>query len=306
VIDPKVSIIVPCYVRSSREASLLDETLATVDHQTSRDYEVVIVDDGSPYDVRGVVGNHAQATTVRQPNGGPALARNAGIAASRGEYFIFLDADDHLLPAAVEVGVRYLTDNRDCGFAIGPHEEMTYEGQPVPWDVAPPPFQRDLYLPLLRFDWYIIPPSSAIFRREVVERLGGFRNPWGADDRDFYLRAAREFPAVCYQSPPVTRYRRYAASSSRDGRRMLRSVREVYRRNWTHVAGDAAAELAFKNGLGVLTAIFTDCLVENIEDHVRSGQWRRAAQSIVALAAESPRRLLSALPRTLRGAFDTH
>jgi glycosyltransferase involved in cell wall biosynthesis len=298
--QPLVSIVVPCYIRSSRDGELLDETLHTVDRQTCDDYEVLLVDDGSPLDVRGVVGNHARTTIIRQPNAGPALARNRGIDASRGEYFIFLDADDHLLPHALEVGVQHLTGHPDCGFAVGPREEMAYDGQPVPWDVAPPPPQRDLYRPLLAFEWYIIPPSSAIFRRDVVMQVGGFRNPWGADDLDFYLRAARAFPAVCYQAPAVTRYRRYSASSSRDGERMLRSVREVYRRNWSCVAGDPAAELDFHRGLTRLTGIFAECLVENIEDRLRAREWRRAAGSARALAVESPGRLFSSMPRTLR------
>ena len=56
---------------------------------------------------------------------------------------------------------------------------MTFEGKPEPWHVSPPLPQAQIHLPLLRFDWYIIPPSSAMFRREVVEAVGGFRDPWG-------------------------------------------------------------------------------------------------------------------------------
>jgi hypothetical protein len=47
--------------------------------------------------------------------------------------------------------------------------------------VPVPRSSNDLYAALLAFDWYIIPTSSAVFRREAVERLGGFRDPWGAD-----------------------------------------------------------------------------------------------------------------------------
>jgi glycosyltransferase involved in cell wall biosynthesis len=301
--SPLVSIVVPCFVRGRRDAELLDETLATIDAQTWRNYEVLVVDDGSSHEFRGVVEDHARTTMVRQPNAGSAAARNCGISRSRGDYFIFLDADDHLLPCAIEVGLQQLTSNAECGFAVGPREEMTYEGRPVEWAVPVPRGSNDLYTALLAFDWYIIPPSSAVFRREVVERLGGFRDPWGADDLDFYLRAARLFRAVCYQSPPVTRYRRYSASSSRDGERMLHSIREVYRRQWQFVAGNDRAEHAYNTGLSRLTAIFTDCLVENIDDRVRAGEWRRAARSAAALARESPHRLFTAVPRAVRVAY---
>jgi glycosyltransferase involved in cell wall biosynthesis len=302
-VPPLVSIVVPCFIRSGRDAALLDETLATVDAQTWQHYEVIVVDDGSPHEFGGLIRNHSHAALVRRSNGGSAMARNTGTAASRGRFVVFLDADDHLLPEALEVGVTQLMSNPDCGFAIGPREEMTYDGTPVPWSVPVPPSADNLYLALLGFDWYVIPPSSVMFRREVVDRLGGFRDPWGADDLDFYLRAARLYRAISYQSPAVTRYRRYSASSSRDGERMLQSIREVYRREWPYVTGHEPAERAFHRGLAQLTAIFADCLVENLEDRVRAREWRRAARSAAMLARESPRRLISAMPRAVRRAY---
>lgn len=302
---PLVSIIVPAYVASPKQAELLDETLHTVAGQTCKDYEVIVVDDGSPLDVGAVVARHAMtatSVTLRQANAGSAMARNTGIRASRGRYLVFLDADDHLLPPALEAGLRCFAKHPECGFVIGRREEMTYEGEPVPWGVAAMPRETWLYNTLVGFDWYIIPPSSAMFRRDAVEEVGGFRDPWGADDLDFYLRVARQYPGWCYEEPAVTRYRRYGASSSRDGERMLRSIRIVYERQWPVVQGDAAAEEAFRRGLARLTDIFRDCLGENVEDRMRAGEWRRALRSALLLARESPRRLVPATARGLRAA----
>jgi glycosyltransferase involved in cell wall biosynthesis len=295
--QPLVSIIVPCHLGCSAQAELLDETLRTVAAQTCPDYEVILVDDGSPVPVAPVADAHPRTRTVRQDNAGPALARNTGIALGRGRFFLFLDADDHLLPDALAAGIGALEANPGTGFAIGPREEMTFEGEPVPWDVPPPPSQSDIYLPLLRFDWYIIPPSSALFRREVVEEVGGFRDPWGADDLDFYLRVAHRFQACCYQAPAVTRYRRYSTSSSRDGERMLHSIRAVYARQWPLVRGSEAAERAFRRGLQLLTDIFLDCLVENVEDRLHKGEVHRAFKIARLLMAESPSRWQALLSR---------
>ncbi|HZG42556.1 MAG TPA: glycosyltransferase family A protein, partial [Longimicrobium sp.] len=223
---PLVSIVIPCYVATPKQAELLDETLHTVAAQTCRDYEIVVVDDGSPLDVGAITARHAGTVTLRQANGGSAVARNTGIRASRGRFFVFLDADDHLLPQALEAGLGAFAEHPECGFVIGRREEMTYEGAPVPWGVASMPRETWLYDILLGFDWYIIPPSSAMFRRGVVDAVGGFRDPWGADDLDFYLRVARATEGFCHDGT-VTRYRRYSASSSRDGERMLRSIRAV-------------------------------------------------------------------------------
>ena len=290
---PLVSIVVPSYVRSPQALALLDETLASVDAQTVQDFEVIVVDDGSPLRLEEAVRSHRKTVLVRKDNGGCAQARNAGIARARGRYFIFLDADDLLLPPAIEAGLTQLERHPECGFAVGPREEMTFEGRPVSWDVAPPPAQSYVYLSLLASDWYILPPSCAMFRRETVERVGGFRDPWGADDLDFYLRAARLHQAACYHAPAVTRYRRYSTSSSRDGARMLRSVRAVYAREWPYVAGNTDAERAHRAGLDKLTPIFRDCLVENLQDRVRARQWRGALQSAGFLAREDPARLLA-------------
>jgi glycosyltransferase involved in cell wall biosynthesis len=283
---PLVSVIIPCFVRTRHDVRLLEETLSSVCGQTCNDHEVIVVDDGSPEPLAAVVAGYPRTSLLRRQNGGSAQARNTGIAASRGEFIVFLDADDHLLPAALDTGIRNLEEHPWCGWTVGAHEEMTYEGAPVAWTVAPPPPGSDIYLPLLAFDWYIIPPSSAMFRRSLVEQLEGFRDPWGADDLDFYLRAARARPAWCSQSPAVTRYRRYSASSSRDGERMLASVRTVYERRWPLVRGNRDAEAAYHTGLQRLTKIFRDCVSENLRDRIHNRHWRRALRSATVLMRE--------------------
>jgi glycosyltransferase involved in cell wall biosynthesis len=287
---PVVSIIIPCFIGTQRQADLLEETLATVEEQSFRDYEVVIVDDGSPIEVRPKGRKRPQMRIIRQSNGGSAVARNTGIGHSRGEFVVFLDADDHLLPPALQAGIDALRAVPDAGFAVGPREEMTFEGNPVAWHVPPPPPESDVYRSLLAFDWYIIPPSSAMFRRAVVEDAGGFQDPWGADDLDFYLRVAHRYRACCYQTPAITRYRRYSTSSSRDGERMLESVTAVYRRQWPIVRGNPDLETAYRQGLAALTEIFLDCVAENVRDRLRARSEEAALRAARLLRDLSPER----------------
>jgi len=299
---PLVTIIIAAYVATPHQVALLEETLDTVAAQTGQEYEVILVDDGSPRDLSGVVSSRARTVVLRQENAGPAIARNTGIRASRGRYFVFLDADDHLLPQALEAGLRALDEHPECGFAVGRREEMTYEGHPVSWGVAASPKTTQLYHILLGFDWYIIPPSTVMFRREVVEAVGDWRDPWGADDLDYYLRAAQRYQGWCYDEPAVTRYRRYSASSSRNGERMLRSVRAVYARQWRIVKNDPEGEAAFHRGLAQLTEIFRDSVAENLRDAVRARTWTPALRAALLLARESPRRLLAEAVRGFRDA----
>ncbi len=285
---PLVSIVIPAFITTEQQADLLKETLGTVFAQSCEDYEVILIDDGSPCEVASIIQAHPKVVVGRQNNGGSAVARNTGIGLSRGDYLLFLDSDDHLLGTAIETGLARFAERPECGFIVGPHEEMTFDGQPVEWAVPPPPPETHLYTSLLGFDWYIIPPSSAMFRRSLVEKIRGFRDPWGADDLDFYLRAARASAAYCYQTPAVTRYRRYSTSSSRSGERMLHSVRTVYARQWPSVEGDPEGEAAFRRGLRQLTDIFADCLVENAQDRLRSGDLEGARRAVDLLAREKP------------------
>jgi hypothetical protein len=181
---------------------------------------------------------------------------------------------------------------------------MTYEGGPVPWGVPAAPRETRLYDILLGFDWHILPPSTSMFRREVVESVGCFRDPWGADDLDFYLRVAWRHAGWCYDDVTVTRYRRYPASTSRDGERMLRGIRVVYDRQRPLVRGVPASEAAFERGLARLTDIFVDCLAENVRDRARAGQWRRALRAAAVLARERPRRLATEALGALRRQAD--
>lgn len=291
-VQPLVSVIVPAHLTSDVQRELLGETLTSVLSQTYSRYEAIVVDDGSTVDIADVVHAHG-AALIRQNREGSAVARNSGILAGHGEYVVFLDADDHLLPSALEAGVRHLVAHPDCAFAVGPHEEMAF-GQTWP-TVVPPPGVGRIYLPLLAVDWQIIPPSSAIFRRDAVDSIGGFRDPWGADDLDFYLRLAYLYDACCYAAPPVTRYRPYRASSWTDCERVLRSMRVVYERQRPLVHGDPAAEAAFARGHERLTRVLMDCLVENVAERVHARQWGRALRSASLLAIEDPRRFFSAL-----------
>jgi glycosyltransferase involved in cell wall biosynthesis len=301
---PLVSIVVAAYVATAQQARLLDETLATVDAQSHRAYEVIVVDDGSPLPVAPIVARHPQARGLRQKNAGPAVARNAGVRESAGDFLVFLDADDHLHPHALAAGLRAFAARPECAMVVGPRDDMWYDGSPSDFVATRPPADRDLYEVLLDFTWYIIPPSSCMVRRAAFDAVGGFRDPWGADDLDFYLRVVRHGPVWCYDGPPVTRYRRYPESSSRDGARMLRSVRAVYERQRPVVAGDPALEAAFERGLAQLVDIFQRALVENVAVRLAAGDLEGARAAARLLRQENPALAAEALGPALDLALD--
>jgi glycosyltransferase involved in cell wall biosynthesis len=106
----KFSIIIPCYNAKGYVGRAMDSALA----QNRADFEIVAVDDGSTDTtgeiLRSYASNHKGLVYyIRQENKGPAAARNAGVLASKGEYLLFLDADDQLSPDALLIFEKELS-----------------------------------------------------------------------------------------------------------------------------------------------------------------------------------------------------
>lgn len=190
---PVVSVIMPCY----KQAEFLREAVESVVAQTFTDWELIVVDDGSPDDTaataEAIIAEHPGRAIrlLRKPNGGVSEARNAGIRMARGAYILPLDADDMIRPTMLEKTVRLLDSNRDVDIA---YTDITHFGA------------VDRTIQAAEFDATKIPINNqlnccSLYRREAWERSGGYRSLyWGYEDWDFWvgcaaagLRAAR-FP----------------------------------------------------------------------------------------------------------------
>lgn len=105
---PIVSIIIPCY----NQGKFLSETLCSIQAQVLRDWEGIIVDDGSTDDsvrvAQSFIDNDTRFRLICKKNGGSASARNVGLKVARGKYIQFLDADDLLVPDKLEKQVEYM------------------------------------------------------------------------------------------------------------------------------------------------------------------------------------------------------
>ena len=113
-----ISVVIPLY---NKEASIA-QSLKSVLSQEYDDFEVVIVDDGSTDGSVGVVEamNDPRIRLIKQENGGPSKARNTGVKNAKGEWILFLDADDEMLPGALEYFAKNINKHNDTSFIFAP------------------------------------------------------------------------------------------------------------------------------------------------------------------------------------------
>jgi len=197
---PQVSIIIPVYNAGSH----LPTALRSLDCQTYRRFEVVIVDDGSTdAHTRRVlerIERDAYATIHRTSNRGPGAARNFGIERARGAYILPLDADDELGPTFLARTVAVLDAEPETGIVatwaslVGGHAGVWRTGE----------FSLEALLTRSTI------PVTSLFRRSVWEAVGGFDATFlnGGEDWEFWLSAAARGVRAHIVAEPLFIYRR--------------------------------------------------------------------------------------------------
>jgi len=202
----KVSIIIPTYNR----AAWLPKAIASA---KATGAEVIVVDNGSTDETPEVCRTTEGIRHIRlDPNVRQARARNAGIRESTGEFLLFLDDDDQLLPGVLDDQVRLLESDPELGFVYGPvllgdSQNCLPTGEMKPAQCT----SGDLFWLLLEGNFITIP--SALMRRKLVEEVGLFDpEVVGAEDWMLLIRLA-ERHAVGVVEKPVAICRTFTRTS---------------------------------------------------------------------------------------------
>ena len=281
---PLVSVVIPCY----NQAHFLGEAIESVLSQSYPNFEIIVVDDGSPDDTAEVAARYPEVRYVRQDNQGVSVARNSGLARSGGAYIVFLDADDRLLPEALEVGVRELEAHPECALVFGYSNHMAANGTPL--FSYRPHVEGDHYLELLRYN-YISPSAVAMYRRDVFDSVGGFDPSLRAcQDYDFYLRIARRFPIHGYDRVVVD-YRQHDTNRTRNPAIMLSHAITVLRSQRKHIKGNKRYEEAWKTGVRTYQQWDGERLVDEVRTNVRERERGRALRGMLVLLRYYPQGL---------------
>jgi len=239
---PTISIITPAYNASD----FLPQTVASALAQTYRDFELLIVDDGSTDDTRDIAKSWERTDrrirVLTRPHGGPSAARNTAIAHAQGSYFALLDSDDLWHPSFLDAQIRILTSESAVDVVTGNAYNLggARDGQPVnPAGTS----CRELSLrEILEHENSVFVMS--VFRRAVVERIAGFdeRLPLN-EDYDFWIRAAHAGFTFVRNPVPLGHYRRRPDSISANEIQMVTGIMRVFRKA-QELCADRPRELA--------------------------------------------------------------
>lgn len=184
---PRVSVIMPTYNRAHLIGFAIDSVLA----QTYRDFEIIVVDDGSTDNTREVLSIYRDRITyIFQENAGPSTARNRGIQVATGEFLTFLDSDDTISPTKLELQVAYLEAHPDIEVVYSGWQIISEDGGILQNEVRPA-WEGDLLKDLL-LEGYLFPIHAPLIRHNCIDQVGLFDESLPAfEDPDLWIRIAQ-------------------------------------------------------------------------------------------------------------------
>jgi glycosyltransferase involved in cell wall biosynthesis len=284
------SIVIPCF----NQREYLGEALSSACRQPGT--EVILVDDGSTDGSAARADDFPQVRLVQQANRGVAAARNAGLAVVRGEFVLFLDADDRLHADAVAALRSALMTHPEAVLAYGHYRAIDEAGRPQTGGPAPRG-QGDAYEAMLQSN-YICVPAAALYRTDVLRKRGGF--PSGIDpvaDYALYLRLTRD-AAIVEVEEVVVDYRRHRGSMSARPVRMLAATLRVHRQQRAYAVTPPLRK-AWRAGRRYWQEFYGDRFMDQIRGEWRSGRRLAAAWHGLVLAWHTPRVFLKHLTRKI-------
>lgn len=226
---PLVSIIIPTY----RRTAWLREALDSVAAQTFSDYEVLVMDDGTPgVENAALCSNYPFVRYFKLANsGGPIVPRNRGLQEARGELVAFLDDDDRWLPDKLQRQVEVLKAHPDCGLVHGYCYVMDGEGKPTGRVTGQLHADRKHgYVFDDMVGDFTVMLSSPLIRKALIDRVGGFNTAMQAagEDVEFFYRLA--FHARFYFiNAPLLYYREHSGGISHNNRAYLQLPGHLYK-----------------------------------------------------------------------------
>lgn len=201
-----ISVIIPAYNASE----FIEETIDSVISQSFKDWELIIVNDGSKDNsvevIKNKIRDHQNMSLINKKNGGVSSARNLGFEHARGEFLAFLDADDIWSEDFLQCGIDSLSKNSDAGLVYT--DLIIIDEKNISSNQVKKGKSGEILDDLLLWEDHVIsPPSGMIVRRSVINRVGQFDEQLSNNaDQDFYMRVSAKYPIERIDRP-LLRYR---------------------------------------------------------------------------------------------------
>lgn len=201
----------------------IKQALESIFAQTYASYEIIVIDDGSTDDTSVILAPFQHRIRYfYQENAGVSVARNRGLQQARGEFIVFLDADDFFLPTKLADQMALLDENSSVDYVHSGSYLVDEFGEVIeiqePWHKAP---QLDLEA------WLIHPPPclhGILMRRNWVQRVGGFDPSLAhGEDTALYLQLALLGWRGIWLKRPTVCYRQHSGNATRNARAQAKS-----------------------------------------------------------------------------------
>ncbi|MBF0395197.1 MAG: glycosyltransferase [Desulfobacterales bacterium] len=193
-----VSVIIPVYNR----AGFVKEAIDSVLSQTSANFEVIVIDDGSTDNTKQILHSYLnKIIVISQDNKGVSYARNQGVLNASYEWIAFLDSDDIWLPNKLFHQVAFIEANKDVlicqteeiwiknGTRVNPKKRHKKRSGMI--------FERSLELCL-------VSPSAVMIKKDFFKEIGGFDEDLPAcEDYDLWLRISCRYPIYLIEKPLI-------------------------------------------------------------------------------------------------------
>ena len=201
---PKVSVIVPAW----NEEKVINKTIQSLLESDYPNFDIIVVDDGSQDQtyqrVLDVSGQHPQVRAFTKPNGGKAAALNYGISRTEAEIVIGLDADTIFRPDAISKLVRHFADQKTGAVAgnakVGNRLNLLTRWQALEY-ITSQNLDRRAFDVLNCIT--VVPGAIGAWRRELIERAGGFTSETLAEDADLTLAIRRMGYDIAYEDEAI-------------------------------------------------------------------------------------------------------
>ena len=277
-----ISVIIPCF----NDGNYLHEAIESVLAQSYKNVEIIVIDDGSTDNTKLVVQKFPQIKYIYQVNQGVSSARNTGIVHSKGDYICFLDADDWLLPQALETNIQIIEGNNECAFVSGSYISV-HMHYPYRLYVSPERLNieerytitdqkiaigKDHYQNFLKGN-YIGMHAAVLYRHWVFDEFKFDTALTGCEDYDLFLKVSRKYPVLDH-ALPIAAYRFHDNNTTANTSMMLYSALAVLDKQKAGLR-NIKEEENFNKGRNSWKKIYSNLVYQKIINPISHGRYKK-------------------------------